>query len=235
MDASPIQLCIPSVVLAEANWYGSIRAGWQSHGDKKGIENFGSRWGISGSSEAAEGLTAVYKFETRIADGEPAQSTNQRYVGLSGGFGNITLGKLNNASANHVGFVDQAYWLGSWEGMVDNKVGNSLSYAVDVGAASFQLDAIADSSKTSKDLDSSQFGATLKIGDNGKIGFAYINHPTTGAPTPGYAADATYTNNGESKKARDDAYYKSLQDAIESSDLSNIMYRLLFDVRQHAK
>ena len=63
----------------------------------------GSRWGIKGSSEVSEGLTGVYKFETRInanatstnAKGgiDDSQSTNQLYVGLSGGFGSLTLGK----------------------------------------------------------------------------------------------------------------------------------------------
>ena len=77
--------------------------------------------------------------------------------------------------------------------MIANKVGNSLSYAVDIGAVSFQLDAIADSSKKNKDLDSSQLGATLKFGDNGKVGFAYINHAAPGEPTPVYAEKASIT------------------------------------------
>ena len=37
--------------------------------DDPSYSSFGSRWGIKGSSEVSEGLTAVYKFETRVGQG----------------------------------------------------------------------------------------------------------------------------------------------------------------------
>ncbi len=190
------QLSIPSAVLAEASWYGSIRAGWTSeYGSKAspdgaGVEQFGSRWGIKGTSEVSDGLSAVYKFETRI--GEGAQTTDQIYVGLAGGFGTVSMGKLPAAGNVHAGFVDQALWLGSNEGMLANKQGSVISYASpSIGGFSFQVDAQGDSGgKQDKDVDSAQFGATLQLGENAKVGMAYVDRATKGMDTPTRKANA---------------------------------------------
>ena len=146
-----------------------------------GVTNFGSRWGIKGLSEASEGLTAVYKFETRIGDGKASQNTNQRYVGLSGGFGTIAAGVLPNATANHIGFVDNSNWYG--DDGVPNKVGDTISYSVGVGSASFQIDAVSKPGDDD-DLDETHFGASLNIGENAKVGLGYVNHSTMDADMP---------------------------------------------------
>ena len=58
----------------------------------------GSRWGVKGSSEVSEGLTAVYRYEAaldlslRPTLGEKGAG-RLSYVGLSGGFGTVTLGR----------------------------------------------------------------------------------------------------------------------------------------------
>ena len=97
---------IPSVVFAEASWYGSIRTGVSSapgedvFGDptpaKTGVSDFDSRWGIQGSNEVSEGLTAVYRYERSIdssnAGDAGVEGGRLSYVGLSGGFGTITIG-----------------------------------------------------------------------------------------------------------------------------------------------
>ena len=179
------------MVFAEASWYGSIRGGWESNtagGEESGYSSFGSRWGIKGSSEVSEGLNAVYKFETRISDG--GQTTNQLYTGLSGGFGTVTLGKMPNAAHVHAGFVDNSQHYGTSE--LASKEGDTISYSVDVGAASFQVDAIADSGMKGKDADSAQFGATVRIGDNAKVGFGYISYATMDADTPVYEVEESF-------------------------------------------
>ena len=52
--------------MAGPSLYGSFRAGLDfGSGDAK-VSNYGSRWGIKGSNEVAEGLTASYKFETNL-------------------------------------------------------------------------------------------------------------------------------------------------------------------------
>ena len=138
------QLSLPSVVLAEASWYGSIRTGWETSNNddnsKSGVSNFASRWGIKGSSEASDGLTAVYRFEAGISD-TANQSGRLSYVGLSGGFGTITVGQVWSASYNHFGgIVDKPFNYGA-AGAPTYRTKNTVSYAVDVGSVSIQVDA----------------------------------------------------------------------------------------------
>ena len=164
-------MSIPSVVFAEASWYGSIKTGIESapkdqtdydanpdgeadYEQKTGVTDFFSRWGIQGSNEVSEGLTAVYRYETKI-DSTDASSSGGRlsYVGLSGGFGTITVGQVWNASYNHFGgIVDQALNYGSTgyiEGIsagAGGRDGSAVSYAVSVGNVSMQADAIMNQS-----------------------------------------------------------------------------------------
>ena len=154
-------------------------------GDADGsFSDAGSRWGIKGSTEVSEGLTAVYKFETRVntSSKDPNQSTNQLYAGLSGGFGSLTLGKFGNAAYNHSGVIrDPGYWYSS--GDVPNKVGNTVSYAFSSDAASFQLDAIMDGgTDTGKSIDQVQFGMSVNLGDIGKVALGYVEVENTAMP-----------------------------------------------------
>ncbi len=191
----PNRLSIPSVVLAEASWYGSIRAGWTSASGPKdtsdakhkgaGVRQFGSRWGIKGTSEVSDGLSAVYKFETRIGEGEASQDTDQLYVGLGGGFGTVSMGKLPAAGNVHVGFVDNSTFLGGNAELLANKQGSVISYASpSIGGFSFQVDAQGDRSAHDKDVNAAQFGATMQIGDNAKVGIGYVDRATKGADNP---------------------------------------------------
>ena len=62
-------LSVPSVVFAEedggATWYGSLRVGVTSSATA-GVADGGSRWGVKGSSEVSEGLTA--NITSRVQD-----------------------------------------------------------------------------------------------------------------------------------------------------------------------
>ena len=64
------QLSVPSVVLgaemAGASLYGSFRTGLEFGSGNAKVVDVGSRWGIKGSHEVSEGLTASYKYEGRI-------------------------------------------------------------------------------------------------------------------------------------------------------------------------
>ena len=184
-------LSMPSIVLAEAGWYGSIRAGvastpHASGGSSTGVSDNGSRWGIRGSSEVSEGLTAVYRWETKIDSTSASQPGGRlSYVGLSGGFGQITVGQIWSASFNSFGAItDNSFAYGSSE--TSYRVGDALSYAVTVGNLSLQADAIMDSS-TKKTSDSYQVGATLGgLMDSGSIAIAHIRHAdVTPASTAG--------------------------------------------------
>ena len=136
----------------------------------------------------------MYRFEHNI-DSTSASLTSGRlsYVGLSGGFGTLSIGQVDNAALNNAGFVDNSTFLGTSE--LANKVGNTVSYAASVGSMSFQIDAIGDrGSANDKDLDSAQFGASLQIGENGTIGFGYIKHPTKDMDEPTRGSGVIYSD-----------------------------------------
>ncbi len=178
-----VLLSIPSVVFAEASWYGSIRTGIESNSENStGVADFASRWGVQGSSEVSEGLTAVYRYERKI-DSSSADDTGGRlsYVGLSGGFGTITVGQVWGAAYNHFGgIVDQALNYGS-PGATGYRFGDALSYAVSVGNVSLQADALMNQS-TGKTGDGFNFGATLGgLMETGSIAIAHRSHPDDGA------------------------------------------------------
>ena len=76
-------LSVPSTVLgaemAGASLYGSFRTGLNfGSGIDASVMDFGSRWGIKGSHEVAEGLTASYQYEGKI------NTTNAEFGGGAG-------------------------------------------------------------------------------------------------------------------------------------------------------
>ncbi len=135
----------------------------------------GSRWGIKGSNEVSEGLSAVYNFEHKISTADAGQPGGRlAYVGLSGGFGTLTAGQIWSASYNHAGVIrDIANWHSASDTSV--RVGNALSYSFVGDAFSVQFDAIMDGKKDSgKAIDQWELGATVNIGDIGKVAFAHV-------------------------------------------------------------
>ncbi len=177
-----VLLSIPSVVFAEASWYGSIRTGIESNSENStGVADFASRWGVQGSSEVSEGLTAVYRYERKL-DSSDASDPGGRlsYVGLSGGFGTITVGQVWGAAYNHFGgIVDQALNYGS-PGATGYRFGDALSYSVSVGNVSLQADAIMDQS-TDDTGDAFNVGATLGgLMETGSVAIAHRKHADDG-------------------------------------------------------
>ncbi len=174
-------LSVPSAVFAEASWYGSLRGGLNVGGgnDAKFFDG-GSRWGIKGSNEAGEGLTAVYRFEHKISTTNGGQPGGRlAYVGLTGGFGSLTMGQIWNAAYNHAGSItDQSYYFG--DSGTGYRHGNALSYAYSAGAVGFQLDLISDGgSDTGKAVDKTEFGMTIGLGEIGRIAIAHTNKRDT--------------------------------------------------------
>ena len=181
-------LSVPSVIFAAdddgAVWYGSLRGGVELGGGHDGkFSTTGSRWGIKGSSEVSEGLSAMYKFETRLGSGEASQDTKQLYVGLSGGFGSLKLGKFHNAAYLAGGIRDIGNWYSG--GDVNTNAGNTLSYGYAADAFALQVDAIMDGGKdTGKAVDEAQFGLAVNLGDIGKVAIGYEKREDTMKMTP---------------------------------------------------
>ena len=161
--------------------------------DDPSFSAFSSRWGIKGESEVSEGMTAVYRFESKITNAEgkddPGQDNgNFAYVGLSGGFGSLTLGKQNNAAYNHSGALRD---IGNWEGGGDtngSKTANSLSYAFSAESVSMQINAVMDAAKdTGSAVDQVEFGLSVGLGDIGTVALGYEkveDSMTPGMPMP---------------------------------------------------
>ena len=168
-------LSVPSVVFAEATWYGSLRGGLQSQSGGE-VEFFdgGSRWGIKGSAEVGEGLNAVYRFEHKISTTDAGQPGGRlAYAGLSGGFGSVTVGQIWNAAYNHAGAItDKSYYFGN--ATTGYRHGNALSYAHSTGPVSFQVDLISDGDmNTGQGIDKTEFGVTVALGEIGKVALAH--------------------------------------------------------------
>ena len=177
-------LSVPSVVFAEASWYGSIRAGVATtpvDADADGttdhsvthVRDASSRWGVKGDSEVAEGLTAVYRFESKLDSTDGSQPGGRlSYVGLSGGFGSITVGQIWNAAYNSFGAVtDNSLIFGDAE--TGYRHGDAVSYAVSVGDISLQADVLMNGA-TDKSTDKIEVGATIGgLMESGSIAIAH--------------------------------------------------------------
>ena len=164
----------PSVASADASWYGSLRARLHSQDGHTVLKDGSSRWGVKGSSEVSEGLTAVFQYETAVDLGDASMGDGRiSYVGLSGGFGSVTAGHLWSAFYNHVGAVTDTGVGSTNEAGVSYRTSNTVSYAASTGPVSFQLDlSMAPDTMTAgklgavhgKSVDMAQFGMTLDTG-----------------------------------------------------------------------
>ena len=154
-------------------------------GDAK-VQDGGSRFGVKGANEISEGLSAVYRFEHRlnstnaslIHSFDPktptAGSGRLSYVGLSGGFGTISVGQIWNAAFNHVGVItDPSWFYGNSE--TGYRHGSAVSYSVSSGTMSMQLDAVMENKgeDDTNDVDKIEFGISMNVGDIGTIAFAH--------------------------------------------------------------
>ena len=188
-----VALSAPSVVSAEATWYGSLRVGVSSHDSDTKFADGGSRWGIKGSSEISDGLTAVYRFEHKIDTAKASLTGGGRlaYAGLKGGFGTITAGQIWSASYNSVGAItDNSFAYGDSE--TTYRHGSVVSYANSFGPASVQLDLVMDGGRDSgsKDIDQVEFGLSVKLGDIGKIAIAHVKKEDEMLGTMTYTVNA---------------------------------------------
>jgi hypothetical protein len=172
-----------SALESGASWYGTLHVGINSAGTA-GVVDGGSNWGIKGSSEVSEGLTAVYRFEHKISTENASQPGGRlAYVGLTGGFGSLTIGQIWSASYNSFGAItDNSGFIGDSE--TTGRHGSVVSYAVSVENISLQLDATmnngsgakAGTTAEDKNVDAAELGVSMGLGESGKMAFAYKNH-----------------------------------------------------------
>ena len=168
-------LTIPAVSfgqeMAGPSLYGSFRTGIIFGDGDSNVSDIVSRWGIQGSHEVSEGLTASYKYEARMNTTNAVSAGHQpngrlSYISLSGGFGTVTLGQIWSASGLYYGFaVDPSYYNGSFGG-ANGRRSNSVSYSSSAGDVNFQID------KQTGDGERVQVGASASLGPVG-VGLGY--------------------------------------------------------------
>ena len=182
----------PSVVLAEATWYGSFRAGISSSSGNTVLHSPGSRWGVKGSNEISDGLSGVYRYEEALDLKTATLAAGNRlsYVGLSGGFGTLTMGRVWGAEYNSTGAItDNSYFHG--DSLGSYRVGPAVSYAISTGPVSMQIDAVMNDSP--KTVDRALLGVSASFG-SGKVAMSYEKNEFAGKSTSSGSTTTKATN-----------------------------------------
>ena len=135
---------VESAMASGPMWYGILHAGVNSAATA-GVVDGGSRFGVKGSSEVTEGLTAVYNFEKTIDATDGSWGAGRvSYAGLTGGFGTLQFGHNWSATYNSVGAItDNSSYFGDSE--TSGRHGNMVSYAVSVENIQIQADVVMNS------------------------------------------------------------------------------------------
>ena len=219
-------LSVPSVIFADATWYGSIRGGLTfGAGDDARFMDGGSRWGVKGSNELADGLSAIYQFEHKFSTENAGMDGGGRlaHVGLSGGFGTVTFGQIWSASFNATGAITDNSMLWGDSG-TSYRVDNALSYSNSVGNASVQIDAIMDSSRdTGEAVDQVEFGMSIGLGDIGKLAFGYVESKDTNIDDAWVHVPATAATPGVAQRKGSPAEYYLVGPEEDGSDNKALM------------
>jgi predicted porin len=176
-------LVAPATAFAEANWYGRINTAVSfldvDEGDNStDIKNISSRFGVKGSEDLGNGLSAVYRYEFGVASDQADVQDNNRlsYVGLSGSFGTVTLGRVWSAFFNHVGTImDPSQNVGGDGYNASYRTSNTLSYSGGTGPLAMQVDLNLDGDNAnSSGVDAWQVAGTYTAGAL-SIAAAYAN------------------------------------------------------------
>ena len=219
-------MSVPSVIFADASWYGSIRGGLTfGAGDDARFMDGGSRWGVKGSNELADGLSAIYQFEHKFSTENAGMDGGGRlaHVGLSGGFGTVTFGQIWSASFNATGAITDNSMLWGDSG-TSYRVDNALSYSNSVGNASVQIDAIMDSSRdTGEAVDQVEFGMSIGLGDIGKLAFGYVESKDTNIDDAWVHVPATPATPGVAQRKGSPAEYYLVGPEEDGSDNTALM------------
>ena len=181
---------------SELTVYGHVRNAITSisyEGDEESttdMESLGSRFGFKANTDLGNGLTGLAQLEIGVNADKDNTDPNTRlgFVGLSGGFGTVTVGSQNSAFNSSID-EDNSIWEGGIGGGVGNRTSNTLKYANSVGPLSLQLDLRVNDKDPADDVQGANKGNGGGIGlkaaltDNITLGFAADTDDTNGADT----------------------------------------------------
>jgi predicted porin len=128
-------IAAPMAVSADTTIYGRINTavvhGSTGAGDEWDVEGNASRFGVKGSEDLGNGLKAIFQYEWFVdsADGGDISGGRLAYVGLTGGFGTVALGRQWTPYYGTVDKTDIFQVVGNNDHyMGPFRVGNALAY-----------------------------------------------------------------------------------------------------------
>ncbi len=151
------------------------------------VTNVGSRFGIKASADLGNGLTATARYEwgTTTDHDDADLSTRLGVVGLSGGFGSVTVGQQWNAFYNIVGtHIDPTVTLGGGAYLGQYRTPNTIKYANSFGPASVELDVRLDDDNNGAVAEGIEdeggngaaIGVSIAPSENITVALAYDDH-----------------------------------------------------------
>ncbi len=171
--------------------YGRVRLNLRFNDDgtdnTTNVNNNSSRLGVRAEVDVGNGRTVFGRYEFGInTDQGGSQGTRLAYVGISGGFGSISMGSQSDAYDNNIG----AHIL-PWNPSTSNAYANAhdgssryarmIKYANDWGGFRLEVDGVADSANPASDgIDQWAVGGTYN-GENWLIGGAWKSKSDQGA------------------------------------------------------
>lgn len=153
-------LTAPMVAQADATLYGKLEAVLQAKEDND-VDLFMDDviFGLKGSSETSvEGLTAIYKIEVELSEGEGLDDgsgieTRYAYVGATGGFGTVLAGRIANPTDVVEGYGDVSNKAGELYYNPD-RLGSTLAYlSPSFSGFDFYVAGVMDGSVAGPDAD----------------------------------------------------------------------------------
>ncbi|GAA0690820.1 hypothetical protein GCM10009104_16980 [Marinobacterium maritimum] len=163
------------------NFYGSLRVMVEEakHDNGDNFKDAVSRIGVSGSHDLGKGLQAFAKYELSVdvAEGELGSDTGkdarQAYVGLSGDYGSLMLGRYWSSFYNAIGYASDTLWIHSapvyytldW----DYRIGKSVMYTTP------DMNSVQVSALYSDEREQGQLAATWQATDSLKLAAGYID------------------------------------------------------------
>ena len=153
------------------------------------VNTNGSRFGFNASGDLGNGLNALAKLEfgvgTDDADNENGIGTRHGFVGVSGGFGKVTVGQQSGAFHTSV-HTDQSIWQAGIGGISPgSRTPNTIKYSNAVGPLSIQAD-LRLSDKNEKNGprgDGGAIGLQAAVSDNLTLAVAFDTDDATNIDT----------------------------------------------------
>lgn len=217
--ACAVGICASAHAQSSVTLYGLIESGFTFSSNQGGDRtyqmvsgtNTGSRWGLKGTEDLGAGYKTIFTLESGFDSFSGALGQGgrmfgrQAFVGLTGGFGTVTIGRQYDAIYDGIGPYTTNYLYGggyfAHANDVDNtdggfRVNNSVKYVSPV-VAGFTFEGFYSLGGVAGQFSNSQvWGATLNYAHgplSGAVGYERVNNPAE-VEVDGYLSGGGYTN-----------------------------------------